>query len=354
MNLDNYASFSDIDRQDMLSQIAGLPNQLEAAWELGHEQDLPAMDDIQQVLIVGMGGSAIGADLLSAYIADKCRLPVLIHRDYDLPAWASGAKTLVIASSHSGNTEETLSAYTQAEQNGCERFAITTGGRLAALAAQAGDPIWQFKHEGQPRAAVGFSFGLLLALFARLKLIPDPDEELEGTVKAMRHQQVEFSPQTLTVNNSAKRLAGQIYGRWITVIGSGILAPVARRWKGQVSEIAKAWAQFEHIPEMDHNTLAGIENPENILTNQMVLFLQSRFNNPANQLRSELTRKALMLGGIGTDTVNAIGDSPLAQQWTCLHYGDYVAYYLAMGYQVDPTPVRAIEDFKRELKDAAN
>ena len=352
MNLDNYESYAKIDPQDMLGQIAGLPGQLLSAWELGHERDLPKMDDIQQVIIAGMGGSAIGADLLRAFVEDQCKVPVVIQRDYNLPEWTKGNHTLMIASSHSGNTEETLSAFDQAEEKGCRRFAITTGGKLAEKASRAGDPTWRFKHDGQPRAAVGYSFGLLLALFTRLNLIPNPLTKLEGAVKAMHQQQEEISPQNPTVDNPAKRLAGQLLGRWVTVVGSGILAPVARRWKGQVSEIAKAWAQFEFLPELDHNTLAGIENPESILTNQMVLFLQSTYNHPRNLLRSELTRKAFMLEGLGTDTITASGNSALAQQWTCLHFGDYVAYYLAMAYEVDPTPVRAIEGFKSELKEA--
>jgi len=349
MNLDDLDLFKNHDPQNMLSHIDGLPDQLQIAWELGTNLDLPRWSGIHQVLIAGMGGSAIGADLLAAYLSPMCRLPIVVHRDYDLPAWAKGKETLVITSSHSGNTEETLSAFNDALVRECRILAITTGGALAQAASQAEIPVWKFEHKGQPRAAVGFSFGLSLAAMFHLELVPDLAEELAGAIGAMKEQQESVKAEILAVQNPAKRLAGQLIDRWVSVFGAGILAPVARRWKGQISEIAKAWAQFEFLPESDHNTLAGISNPENLFSSQMALFLQSPSDHPRNQLRSQLTRKAFMLAGMNTDFITARGDTPLAQLWTCLHFWDYVAYYLAMAYGVDPTPVAAIEDFKREM-----
>lgn len=352
MNLDNIQLFDELDTQDMLAEINNLPQQLQSAWELGMSQSLPQWSHIQRVLIAGMGGSAIGADLLAAYAAPHCRVPIFVHRDYDLPAWANGPETLVIASSHSGDTEETLSAFHAALANDCLCLAVATGGVLAQAAASSGTPVWQFEHAGQPRAAVGYSFGLLLAALTQLDLLPNPGEEIVDAVKAMQGQQETLVAQTPAVRNLAKRLAGQLIDRWVVVIGSGILAPVARRWKGQTSEIAKAWAQFEFLPEADHNTLAGIMNPQDIFPQTMALFLRSPSDHPRNKLRIDLTRKIFMLEGVGTDFIDAQGDTPMANLWTCLHLGDYVAYYLAMAYGVDPTPVEAIEGFKRDLKAA--
>jgi len=297
-----------------------------------------------------MGGSAIGADLLAAYCEPLCRVPILVHRDYNLPAWARGPETLCIASSHSGNTEETLSAFEQAVEADCRILAICTGGKLAAAAQNTGAALWRFEHHGQPRAAVGYSFGLLLAVFARLGLIPDPENELREAVAAMQQQQENLGAEVVAAKNPAKRMAGQLLNRWVTVFGAGLLAPVARRWKGQISEVAKAWGQFEFLPEANHNTLAGIENPENILPQMMVIFLQSPSDHPRNQLRSDLTRQILLLQGIATDFIHAQGETRLAHLWATLHLGDYVAYYLAMAYGVDPTPVEMIEGLKHEMK----
>lgn len=352
MNLDDVPRFSELDTQDMLAEIDGLPDQLQAAWDLGQELSLPEWQDIRYTLVAGMGGSAIGADLLAAYVAPSCTVPVISHRNYDLPAWAKGPETLVIASSHSGNTEETLSAFESAVEKGCRVLAVTTGGKLAERAGKAGKAIWRFDHKGQPRAAVGYSFGLLLAAVYRLGLIPDPEGDLQSAVAAMRAQQESLQAGIPVVENPAKRMAGQIYGRWVAVMGADVLEPVARRWKGQVSELAKAWGQFEFLPEANHNTLAGLYNPEEVLQKTFVLFLRAPSYHPRNQLRTDLTKKAFMLEGLNTDFIDAQGDNPLAHLWTALHFGDYSAYYLAMAYGVDPTPVEAIEGFKQEMRQA--
>jgi glucose/mannose-6-phosphate isomerase len=181
-------------------------------------------------------------------------------------------------------------------------------------------------------------------------LIPDPQEELAEAVKAMRTQQARLKAEVPVVQNPAKRIAGQLMGRWVTVFGAGVLAPVARRWKGQLNEVAKAWGQFETLPEADHNTLAGILHPQEHLPRMIALFLRGPVDKPRHRLRLDLTQKAFMLEGINTDTIDAQGNSPLANQWTALHFGDYTAYYLAMAYGVDPTPIQPIEAFKKELE----
>jgi len=349
MNLNDTTSFKQNDPQNMLADIDCLPDQLQTAWELGHEQPLPAWKDIDRVLVAGMGGSAIGADLLAAYVSPTCPVPLIVHRDYDLPAWANGPHTLVIAASHSGDTEETLSSFDRAARNGCLRLAITTGGKLAQAATQAGAPLWTFTHQGQPRAAVGFSFGLLLAAFTRLGLIADPSDELTGALVAMRAQQRSLQADVPVARNPAKRMAGQLFGRWVMVMGSGIMAPVSRRWKSQVNELAKAWAQFDYLPEADHNTIAGIACPEELLTKMMALFLRAPSDQPRNRLRADQTRQIFMMEGLNTDFYDAQGDSPLAHLWTALHFGDYQAYYLAMAYGADPTPIPPISELKKEM-----
>jgi glucose/mannose-6-phosphate isomerase len=349
MDLNNHTRFATIDKQNYLGEIENLPDQLDYAYRQGLNSDLPEYRGIHNVLIAGMGGSAIGADLLVAYAAPISQVPIVVQRNYVLPAWARGPETLVVASSHSGNTEETLAAFDQAVKNGCRIFTLSTGGKLAEKATGGGVPLWTFVHPGQPRAAVGFSFGLLLALLAKLGLLPDPTAELNGTITAMRKQQAELKVDLPVVHNLAKRLAGQLVGRWVMVFGSDILEPVARRWKTQVNELAKAWAQFEVLPEADHNALAGLVQPENGLSSAMALFLRGSSCHPRNMIRTDLTKQAYMLEGINTDFIDALGDSPMAQQWTALYLGDYVAYYLAMLYEIDPTPIPALEGFKKQL-----
>ncbi|MCJ7623617.1 MAG: SIS domain-containing protein, partial [Anaerolineaceae bacterium] len=297
MNLDSYQLFQEIDKEKMYSKIENLPGQLQTAWDLGKRLTLPEMRGLKHIIIAGMGGSAIGADLIASYVSSMSLIPVIVSREYTLPHWAQGPQTLVITSSHSGNTEETRSAYNQAKQNGCNILVISTGGKLAKKALADNYPFWKFEFKGQPRAAVGFSFGLLLSVLHKLGLINNPEQTIDETIIEMLLQQKTMSADIPASRNHAKQLALRIFGKWVVVIGSDCLSPVARRWKGQICEIAKAWAQFEFLPEADHNTLAGLLNPPDIFDKMAAVFIQSPSDHPRNILRSEQTMKEFKLRG---------------------------------------------------------
>jgi glucose/mannose-6-phosphate isomerase len=351
MNLDDVERFRAIDKSGMIEEIDALPEQLEVAWDLGNKLPLGEWTGVRRVMVAGMGGSAIGADLLAAYAAPLAPVPILVWRDYGLPAFVSNPETLVVLSSHSGDTEEVLSAFQRGVETGAPLLAVAAGGALARMAEEAGVPLWRFDHNGQPRAAVGYSFGLLLAATARLGLIPDPSAELDEAVGVMREQRQQLHAQSPVAKNPAKRMAGQLMGRWPTVVGAGLLAPVARRWRTQMAELAKAVAQFEILPEADHNMVAGVVNPGSLFAQTMVVFLQASQLHPRLRMRVQATRQILMLEGFNTDIVHASGEGRLAQQWSALQFGDYSAFYLAMAYGVDPTPVEAIEMLKAQLRE---
>lgn len=350
MDLDDVNRFRQLDEGDFYTHIRSLPDQVLHAWEEGQQHPLPDAKDVQRVIIAGLGGSAIGGDLLAAYAAATCPLPIVVHRDYGLPGWATGPQTLVVASSHSGNTEETISSFEQARKNDCRLLVISTGGQLEEMARQTGTAHWKFVHTGQPRAAVGWSFSLLLALAVRLGWLADPTPNLEAAVREMKTQQTALERDVPVFENPAKRMAGQLVGRFVGVFGSGLLAVVARRWKGQLSEVSKAWAQFEALPEMDHNSLAGLVNPSELLERSAFIFLRSANDHPRNALRGELTRKAFMQEGLYTDVYQARGTDALANLWTALHFGDFVSYYLAMAYGSDPTEIDVMNELKAALK----
>jgi glucose/mannose-6-phosphate isomerase len=352
MELDDLERMQQLDPEDMIGLINGLPDQLATAWDLGQTLPLPKLGDLHQVVVVGMGGSAIGADLLAAYAEPMLAIPLIVQRGYSLPAWAAGPETLVICSSHSGNTEETISGYHQAKQRGCSIIAVTTGGKLGELATKAGDALWQFAFDSQPRAAVGYSFGLLLAIFSRLKLIPSPAGELAGAIKAMKQQQKDLLPDISVPRNPAKRTAGQLIERCTTVWASGLLAPVARRWKTQINENADTHASFELLPEANHNTLQGIVEPAKHFGGSMHVFLYAAHDEERNRLRVKLTKETLMVNGQNTDLFKAQGKNRLENLLTALHFGDYLSYYLAISYGIDPTPVDMLVSFKEKMKAA--
>jgi glucose/mannose-6-phosphate isomerase len=350
MNLDDLQAMKKIDTQDMLASINRLPDQLEEAWKAAQSFPLPdSLRKARRIVITGMGGSAIGGSILTAYAAPLAEAPITVWRDYGLPAWAKGPGTLVIASSHSGNTEETLSAYQAARENECSLLALTTGGKLEAAAAQDGVPLWKFEYKGQPRSAIGYTFALPCAAAARLGLMPDPAADVAAAAGALRAQMRQIGAEVPAARNAAKQLAQKEAGKSVIIFGADYMAPVARRWKGQVSEIAKAWAQFEELPELDHNTVAGTVQPKEVIDRALVVFLRSEFSHARSNKRIEITRGLFARQGWQTETVAARGEGTLAQMYTALHFGDYAALYLAFLYGTDPSPVAVIEDLKKML-----
>ena len=352
MNLDDLAYFKSIDPANMLAHIEGLPAQIEAAWAHAPTLPLPDLLGVTQVVLCGMGGSAIGGSLLAALTANESRVSLVVCRDYDLPAFAAGPQTLVIGSSYSGSTEETLSAFGQAIERKTKLMAITTGGPIANLCREAGGAVWEFVYKSQPRAAVGYSIALPLALFCRAGWVQDKSADMARALAALREQQHSLRAKSPVTSNPAKRMAGQFMDRFGLIFGSGVMGAVARRWKGQISENAKAWAQSEELPEMNHNSVVCVENPDSLINKYMVVFLESDFDHPRNKQRSAITRELFMTGGFNTDAIRGAGPTPLAQLLTCLHYGDYVSYYLAMAYGADPTPIGPINVLKERLAKA--
>lgn len=337
------------DPQDMAGYIRALPDNLAHAWKKGFEFELPAFPTIRQVVICGMGGSAIGGDLLGSYLSDQINLPIISWRNYGLPASAQGDGCLVVCSSHSGNTEETLDSFETALSRGCSIIAISTGGKLEQLAHQAAVGHWRFVHDGQPRTAVAWSFGLVLALLARLGLVANQELPIQNAVKVLREQQGYLEPQIGLAQNPARRLAGQLLNRNIVIFGAGSLEVVARRWKAQINELAKAWASFEGIPEMNHNTMAGLLFPDSLFENTSAIFLRAASDHPRNQTRIDLSMRFFLEAGIAVDAVVAKGDDHLSQMWSLLQFGDYVSYYLALAYGTDPTPVDILTRLKNAL-----
>jgi len=350
MNFDDLEIVHALDRSDMLGEIKNLPDQLYQAWELGVGLPLPENKKYSNVIVAGMGGSAIGADILSAYVNSFCKIPITVIRGYQLPVWAEGEEVLVICSSHSGNTEETLAAFDQAIKNQCTLMSISTGGLLLERSRENKKVAWVFPHAGQPRAAVGFSFGLLLNLFSRMGWVPVQKTVLEKAVRSMKEYIDTIKETVPSTENYAKRIAGQAIDRLPLIIASEHLEPVARRWKTQINELAKCIAFFEFLPEADHNTLAGLNFPESIQQKFYALFLNSGNYNERNQKRVRLTRDEFMVAGFCTDRVTLDEEDILCEIWKLILLGDFISFYLAIAYGVDPTPVEALQNFKQALK----
>jgi glucose/mannose-6-phosphate isomerase len=354
MNLDDLELLKRVDSADMLRHIEALPDQLADSWAHGHSLDLPAeLGQVRQVVISGMGGSSISGELAARLIEDTSRVPVFVNRNYGLPAFASGSDTLMIALSHSGNTEETLSATRRAIERGTRLLAITTGGSLAPFATEAGGTAWIYEYDAPPRAALGWLYGQVLAALSRLNIAPDLAKDVEEAVGLLRRTQPRYSPETPTTRNIAKRTAGQLVERFPVIWGSGLLAPVARRWKTQMNENAKSAAFFELLPELNHNAVVGLGFPSDLMHKLGIIQLRSsKYDHIRVAIRHQVTHDLFMQEGVLTEQVSARGDSRLAHQMSLIQLGDWVSYYLAMANQADPTPIGPIDTLKAKLAEA--
>jgi glucose/mannose-6-phosphate isomerase len=228
-------------------------------------------------------------------------------------------------------------------------MALSTGGTLAERARASGSPAWIYPHTTIPRIDAGVTFGLLHSLFFRLGWLPDPEDEVQDMQHAMRNSQMNIMAEVPVVYNPAKRMAGQLYGRWVTVLAADYLAPLARFWKNQINGMSRTVGYFDTLPEADHTTLVGLEYPPELIPKMIALFLDAPENHPRNLQRLELTRKVFLRQGINTDILHARGNTRLARIWTSLLFADYCTFYLAMAYGVDPSGSPQLSEFKSEM-----
>jgi len=303
---------------------------------------------VDRAIILGMGGSAIGGDLLCSLALLENRLPVWVHRSYGLPPLLN-ENTLLIASSYSGNTEETLSSFVESLQTPAKKLVLTGGGRLRALAEKEGIPVFPIDYQAPPRAAFPHSFIPLLGIFQKLGLLEDKSADLSEAMQLLNNLSPELTESMPLASNQAKQLAIRLSGRLAVIYGAGILSEVAQRWKAQLNENSKAWAFYEIFPELNHNAIVGYQFPSEMRERVLVVLLHSSLLHPRISDRYRLTAEILTEAGIEHELVEARGDSPLAQMMSMVLLGDYVSFYLALLNSVDPTPVAPIDYLKKRL-----
>jgi glucose/mannose-6-phosphate isomerase len=273
---------------------------------------------------------------------------VLVHRDYALPPSVDN-ETLVIAASYSGMTEETLASFEAALATPAPKLVITTGGRLQALAQAGGVPAFVFDYESAPRAALGYGLFALLGILHKIGFLSGLAPQVEEAITLLDELASELGETVPQKDNPAKKLAVALYRKLAVIYGAGITSAVARRWKTQINENGKAWAFFELFPELNHNSVVGYGFPQELALGLYVILLRSGDLHRRILRRYEVTSELLDRAGIQHQILDARGQSPLAQMMSLVLMGDYVSYYLALLYEADPTPTKAIDYLKRKL-----
>jgi glucose/mannose-6-phosphate isomerase len=337
-----------LDPDGMYDAIRTFPEQWQEGRQRALDADLPPIDaaDFSQVLVVGMGGSAIGGDLLRTLALDAAAVPVFVSRSYTVPAWV-GAETLVVVSSYSGNTEETLSAMEAAQARGATVVCIASGGEVIERARAQNLPYLTVPGGLQPRAALGYSLTTSLTLAERIGLL-DLGQASWDETQALLEQQAEALSQL--ASNAALDLADALHGKLPFIYSSeGLLEAVNVRWRNQIHENAKTLATGNVWPELNHNEIMGWEHSPGLLAHIAVVVLRDAGEHPQVSRRIEVTRGLLAERAALWQEVESQGQSALARVMSLVHHGDWVSFYLAILNGVDPTPVGLIQELKQTL-----
>ena len=326
--------------------LARLPQQARDAWQMGLAADLgdsPVRPP--RVLLVGLGGSAIGADVAATIAMDLSATPVQVIRNYHLPPLTPD--TLVILCSFSGNTEETLAAFEGVERAGGRGIAITTGGVLKERALAAKMPTLTYRWPGPPRTGLGFGVFNLLAILRRLEVIDISDEEIEGGFAALDRATTSYGVESDA--NRAKTIAAWLHGGVPAIIGADMLEVAARRWAGEMSENAKQVAAAYGIPEFNHNQLEAAARAGAEVGPLRFVLLDAPVVHPRNRLRVTQTTEMMLAAGRNVQIADAGGNTPIEAILASCALGSWTSYYLGLLRDQDPAPMTVMDRLKRVL-----
>lgn len=340
------------DKSDMFSKILEWPFQLREGWKIGESTDSEIrFRKMKNVVFNGMGGSAIAGDVVRSLLEKHLSVPFVVNRGYNLPSFAN-KETLFIASSYSGNTEETLSATHQAIEKGCKVVAITSGEKLAEMAQKKRYPVFFLPSGYPPRSALGYSLGVLLAFFSKLGVGPFSKKNVEQAA-AFLEKEGKLLANLARKENPILPVLKQLKGRFpLLYAGTETLEPVGLRWKCQLNENSKMHAGYIGIPEMNHNEIVAwekIEALQGFYSSLVAVFLRSQKDSSRIRLRMDLTRELVLKNRGKAIEVQGKGASFLEEMLYLIYFGDLISVFLAVLNKVDPTAIENINYLKLHL-----
>jgi len=336
-----------IDKHGMIELCVNMPEHSQNAIRLAEQTPL-ICGEIRNVIVGGMGGSAIGGEILQNWSMDKVFVPVFICRDYVLPSFAD-KKTLVFIVSYSGETEETLSVFNDAVRKGCMVVSVTSGGRLLSLSNEHEFPCVVIPKNLPPRMAFPYLFFPLAIVMKKLGIIKNLEEEIEEALNVLEKVTFQNAPTVPTEKNLSKTLALKLCGTVPVVYATQKYEAVARRWKTQFNENSKLPSKYEVFPELAHNEVVGWEKAENLAKTFSIILLREHEETQQIRRKIELTKKFALKELSGLFEIYASGKTLLAKMLSLLCIGDFASLYLAILRGVDPYPVETISKIKAEL-----
>lgn len=352
LDLDDLNALATLDSEDVLGAVERFADQCREGWEIGcAAEGLPAADGIDSIVVLGMGGSGVSGDVIQSVVEPRLPVPFRVIKAYGpLPEWI-GRNTLVFAVSYSGSTEETVAALEEAHQRGSRAVTISSGGPLADMGREYGLAHLKIPTGLQPRASLGYLTLPILAVLARIGLIPNAQEDIDEAVEVLSDIASRCHRKRGVDENPAKALAQKIHGRIPVVYGgAGLGATAAYRFKCDLNEYGKTPAFWNLLPELDHNEIVGWNVLDDLTRpNFLLILLRDEGDHDRVKLRFETTR-ALIEDSFGEVVeIPAEGESPLARILSLIFVTQLAAIYVGLAYEVDPGPVDVIQNLKAEL-----
>jgi len=344
-------NIKELDKSRMLDLLLDFPQQCGVAVSIAEKAKiLFERRDFNKVVFAGMGGSAIGADLVKSYSYLESKIPILVLREYTLPTCVDSV-TLVIVLSYSGNTEETLSAYRDAKEKGATLMVVSSGGTLKEYAVKDRVTYIEIPKGLPPRCSLGYLSIIPLCLLARLNLIKDVSQAIHEMIKLLQELKNDsLNPRIGPKDNIAKTVALKLCNKFAFIYSGSMYFDIcATRFRSQIAENSKALSSSHVFPEMNHNEIVGWENPKKQFKNFVVLLLRDKQMHPRVSIRMDITRDILRKEGIELIEVWSRGNSLLSRIFSLNYIGDFVSFYLAILYGIDPTPVDRVTYLKEQL-----
>jgi glucose/mannose-6-phosphate isomerase len=338
--------------QKLRETISLYPEQLRQAWKEVNALEVPEeFSSVKNIVFCGMGGSALGARIVKAFSQDIMEVSFEIYTEYNLPNYAD-EQTLVICSSYSGTTEETLSCANQALEKGISTFLITTGGELAKIATEKQVPAYiiQPNHNpsGQPRNAIGYATGAVLALLAKIGLLPIGNSEIEATISAMQEAVKKNDEGS---GGPSEKLSQTLAGKIPVLVASEHMLGVAHTIKNQFNESAKTFSVLFDLPELNHHLMEGLRNPKDNKNLLYFVFLNSNLYSPRVEKRYPLTIDVVKQNEVPSYTYLPSSSNKLSQVFETLVFGSFTVYHLTKAYSINPTQIPWVDYFKKKLKE---
>jgi len=352
--LDNPKTFVQLDRHGVLASADLLGEQFATAWHVAKQVSLSASyRNVDSIVVVGMGGSALGPHIIQSLFSDALSVPMTIVNDYRVPA-SVGSKTLFIVSSYSGTTEEPLTSIAVARRRGAKLLAVSGGGVLATMIKQKKIPgvvvPTNANPSGQPRMGLGYALGAQFGLLSTLKLLTISDAGIALQTRAIAQWQKQFGSRAPASKNPAKKLAQALHGRVPLLVGAEFLAGNLHTFSNQLNENSKVFASYFLIPELNHHLLEGLRFPKNLGKLLTFVLIDSGKYLAKNRTRLAVTETVIKKQGIPVVMHRLTAEDALSQSFELLSLGTYTSIYLAMLNNIDPAPIPWVDFFKAALK----